>query len=220
MTEVFFAKFPEGDVIAVFPNEPYNDPESPLVMSYQHIGQHGAADINYMRSLPQATHKEYATLQAELMMIGYKDLKVTNKKPAPANYKHITDAGHGWLSVPIQDVMDAGIADQISSCSYISRTRVYLEEDCDAALFLKAANIDGLSIKSTYSECSKVRTYAAYKPDYCGHLRPGSTVLLYNDMLAKVERINPKSIIASSEGYTMRLVKSNPYRYIKAVINF
>lgn len=49
-----------------------------------------------------------------------------------------SDPGHAWLAVSRQAVQQAGIADKVSNYSYVSRDRqtAYLEEDCDAGLFL------------------------------------------------------------------------------------
>ena len=33
-------------------------------------------------------------------------------------YLYITDAGHGWLKVPLAELLKLGIADKISSYSY------------------------------------------------------------------------------------------------------
>ena len=54
-----------------------------------------------------------------------------------------SDAGHGWVEVPLAVLKDLGIADKITSYSYMRTcTRdgvtAYLEEDCDAGTFLKA----------------------------------------------------------------------------------
>ena len=48
------------------------------------------------------------------------------------------DAAHGWLEVSYKDVTDLNIQNEISEWSYINRTteKIYLEEDCDATLFL------------------------------------------------------------------------------------
>ncbi len=56
------------------------------------------------------------------------------------------DPAHGWLGVPVRMLLESGVANEISTCSYLSRkTRVaYLEEDCDASKFLKAI---GMSFK-------------------------------------------------------------------------
>ena len=53
-----------------------------------------------------------------------------------AKLKWISDSGHGWLEVPTQNVLDAGVVP--SQYSYISDDRLttYLEEDCDARAYL------------------------------------------------------------------------------------
>lgn len=59
------------------------------------------------------------------------------------NLRFYNDPGHGWLRVPMQEVINAGVAGQISTCSYMSRGGqvAYLEEDCDAPRFLAAIGI-------------------------------------------------------------------------------
>ncbi len=54
-------------------------------------------------------------------------------------FKFYSDASHGWLAVPRSLLMELGIAQKISAYSYQSKSgkTVYLEEDCDATLFLK-----------------------------------------------------------------------------------
>jgi len=52
------------------------------------------------------------------------------------DYTFFSDAGHAWLRVPHQAIIDAGIEDEISPYSYLDNSYVYLEEDVDAALFL------------------------------------------------------------------------------------
>ena len=79
-----------------------------------------------------------------------------------AKYSFVTDPGHGWLSVPLQDIQQLGIADRISRYSYMTDKRAYLEEDCDAGVFLEAARIDPKSIPNTYSDKAKCRSYASY----------------------------------------------------------
>ena len=63
------------------------------------------------------------------------------------------DPAHGWLEVPREDIDALGIADQISAYSYAMAAThkragmVYLEEDCDASLFLDAAKAAGWTIQ-------------------------------------------------------------------------
>lgn len=54
----------------------------------------------------------------------------------------ISDPGHGWLAVPLADVLRLGI--EPSEYSFISDDgqTAYLEEDCDASLFIDASGID------------------------------------------------------------------------------
>lgn len=53
-------------------------------------------------------------------------------------YKFYSDAGHGWLAVKIKELMQLGIITHISQYSYMNGATAYLEEDCDASLFLDA----------------------------------------------------------------------------------
>ncbi len=67
-TIVIFRKFKkEGDIIALFP-----DSRLYHCNSYQHIGQHGAADYRgLLKSTVLATPAEYEDLKNELTRIGY-----------------------------------------------------------------------------------------------------------------------------------------------------
>ena len=51
----------------------------------------------------------------------------------------ISDPGHAWLRVPIGDYFASGI--KASRFSLVDTEYVYLEEDCDAELYLDAARI-------------------------------------------------------------------------------
>ena len=78
---------------------------------------------------------------------------------------HRTDPGHGWLSVPRTMLEALEITNQISHSSYQHGNRVYLEEDCDAAVFVDAARARGLTIEivTTYAQRTPIRSYAAYR---------------------------------------------------------
>lgn len=51
-----------------------------------------------------------------------------------------TDPGHGWLAVPTETIENWGLRERISHFSYISddSETLYLEEDCDAQVFIDA----------------------------------------------------------------------------------
>jgi len=59
---------------------------------------------------------------------------MSSKKP----YRKVEDPGHGWLEVPVQELFDLGIAEEISGCSYLRDDKAYLEEDRDMSIFLDA----------------------------------------------------------------------------------
>ena len=60
-------------------------------------------------------------------------------------FVYYQDPGHGWVEVSLAILIDLGIASQVSHYSYVDDTHtyindplVYLEEDCDAGLFIEA----------------------------------------------------------------------------------
>jgi hypothetical protein len=80
-----------------------------------------------------------------------------------------SDPGHGWLQVRRADLIRFGIADQISTCSYIDQRReyVYLEEDCDAARYLEALRSRGIAYTVTdvnYNTDAPMRAMNHFRP--------------------------------------------------------
>jgi hypothetical protein len=56
---------------------------------------------------------------------------------------YYSDPAHGWYRVR-RDVLDQyEVAERVSSCSYQNGVYVYLEEDCDAPLLIRAAEAAG-----------------------------------------------------------------------------
>jgi len=60
-----------------------------------------------------------------------------------------TDPAHGWLEVNRADLEALNIAHKISRYSYQKTDRVFLEEDSDAAHYLRAAGKKGWTITTT-----------------------------------------------------------------------
>ena len=75
------------------------------------------------------------------------------------------DPGHGWLAVPLDELMELGIASKISTYSYFKTGIVYLEEDLDAGIYIDAvkANGDTVRIKEHYKNNTPIRDYAYYR---------------------------------------------------------
>lgn len=80
-------------------------------------------------------------------------------------YQFFSDGGHGWLQVPIKDLIDLKIKDKISHYSYIKDDKAYLEEDCDAGIFVLAYRNAYGKINIEENNCngsSIIRTYRQY----------------------------------------------------------
>jgi hypothetical protein len=80
--------------------------------------------------------------------------------------KFYSDPGHGWVAVKTALLISLGIADKVSSYSYINGQTSYLEEDCDAGLLLEAIKGRGIpySIVSKHTNRqSPIRSYDRYK---------------------------------------------------------
>jgi hypothetical protein len=75
------------------------------------------------------------------------------------------DPAHGWLQVDRADLDTLGIGDKISPYSYSKGERVYLEEDCDAGLFIETAKGNGwtINIKEMYQENTPIRNYQPFQ---------------------------------------------------------
>lgn len=65
-------------------------------------------------------------------------LCVNQREPALHRFEVVSDPSHGWLAVPISLVREVGVYASVSSYSFKSSEIAYLEEDCDAGLFLDA----------------------------------------------------------------------------------
>lgn len=82
-------------------------------------------------------------------------------------YKFYSDNGHGWLAVKKSELVELGIAEKITYCSYVKGNTVYLEEDCDCGLFFKAFESKfGIvpRYETTFHEgSSPIRNYFRYK---------------------------------------------------------
>jgi hypothetical protein len=75
------------------------------------------------------------------------------------------DPSHGWLAVPMQWIKQLGITSRISSCSYLRGETAYLEEDCDAPEFRKAAEAAGFKLFVDYrhtNDSSPIRSYPSF----------------------------------------------------------
>ena len=82
------------------------------------------------------------------------------------NLFFISDPGHAWLQVALADLLTLKISDKISSYSYIKDGMAFLEEDCDADVYLTAAKEAGwlITLTETYADPTQIRNYRSYIP--------------------------------------------------------
>jgi hypothetical protein len=77
-----------------------------------------------------------------------------------------TDPGHGWVKVPKSLLKELGIANKITLYSYMRGDYAYLEEDCDASIFVEAMKKAGkpyeFKVYTTRDRASRIRNYARY----------------------------------------------------------
>lgn len=74
MTKTVYRTFKNGEVIALFPEIPA-DYMGHFCLSYQSVGQHGAASTMIVRDTRPATTEEAELLKRELRALGYDDMK-------------------------------------------------------------------------------------------------------------------------------------------------
>jgi len=88
IVNVVFRKWPNGDVIALFPEIPAGT-RGLSCLSYEHIGQHGATDYdNVVSATRPSTMEELTPLNTELQRIGYLTRLCWQRTPQMrANYK-------------------------------------------------------------------------------------------------------------------------------------
>lgn len=56
------------------------------------------------------------------------------------------DPGHGWLEVPIDTLRELGILSGMTEFSFRRGDTAYLEEDCDAGVFMVKAKEAGIHV--------------------------------------------------------------------------
>jgi hypothetical protein len=80
-------------------------------------------------------------------------------------YRYISDPAHGWIEVPLEELESIGY--KISRYSYMNPKtgKAYLEEDCDAAIFIKKLKDTDTSyeIKEVYQENTFIRNLPRFE---------------------------------------------------------
>lgn len=77
----------------------------------------------------------------------------------PMKYRYVNDPGHGWVGVPKSELNRLGIADQISTYSYVEGETVWLEEDCDLTRWVNCHGVTDSKTWRAFSEAHIVSEY-------------------------------------------------------------
>jgi hypothetical protein len=81
-------------------------------------------------------------------------------------YRFISDPAHGWIEVPLEELEKHHLSYKISRYSYMNPNtgKAYLEEDCDAAIFIKKLKDTDTpyEIKEVYQENTFVRNLPSF----------------------------------------------------------
>lgn len=99
------------------------------------------------------------------------------------------DGGHAWLKVSNKNILKSGIKNEISRCSYMTNTHTYLEEDCDAELYLKYCELNGIEVElvQKYSnKSSSIRSYRPYLKSLLVGIKVGDSIELVEHGTFKV----------------------------------
>jgi hypothetical protein len=124
--------------------------------------------------------------------------------------KFLSDSGHAWLSVALADLVTLGIEDDISSYSYMNGTRAFLEEDCDAGIFLDAAKAAGWDVtyKESYTDGSHpLRSLSHYKPYFAKNPFKSGSKFSYKGFNGL--RVGDRLVMVGT-GHAYSIRKSNP----------
>lgn len=99
---VLFRKYPEGDILAIFPEIPA-DRFGYECTVYQHLGQHGGGDCQgMMQATKPAKPSEYKALKRELESIGY-ELEVRERITPKMREKRMDEARRSIQEAPYED---------------------------------------------------------------------------------------------------------------------
>lgn len=131
---------------------------------------------------------------------------------------HIDNCSHGYLSVSKKDIQLLDIpVTEFSSYSGHTLTRMYLEEDQDASIFMRYAELSGykVEVKSGYNPNFSIKHN--YNSNLFSYLpQVGDHVELTNGGLYAITVVDSDGIRVRMlpSGGQYRISISNPYQYI------
>lgn len=77
-----------------------------------------------------------------------------------------SDPGHAWLKVPFTSLTPLSLTlEDFSSCSYLKKGHIYLEEDDDMPKFVNALPFTPRAVARHANNRSRIRDYHPNTPD-------------------------------------------------------
>jgi hypothetical protein len=87
-------------------------------------------------------------------------------------YKFYSDPGHGWMAVSFKNFFAVGAKlEDVSNFSYARGKTLYLEEDCDAGVFIKAFQKYMNSAPVFFEKFNERTPIRSYEPLYYKNTR-------------------------------------------------
>ena len=131
------------------------------------------------------------------------------------------DAGHGWISVALKDLKTLGIEKDISEFSYMNKNCAFLEEDCDAGKFLRAARNAGWNVSIVASKSdvdySPIRSLCRYSSRVFDiDLSVGKDIVVNGGTKVTITKKVKNGLFVSNGLVDYRIPLSNPWEYIVA----
>jgi hypothetical protein len=127
-----------------------------------------------------------------------------------------SDGGHSWFKVPRKLLTELNIEEKISSFSYQLGDFVYLEEDCDIAIFFKAylktdtlswemmTSVADITEKHT-NNSSRIRNYPRFVPGFKRvEWQEGKRVKLYGKEYTMVNHYGKKALNDGLRTYSFK----------------
>jgi hypothetical protein len=82
--------------------------------------------------------------------------------------EYYADPAHGWSKTRREALAKFGVADKVSTCSYERGEYVYLEEDCDGPVLIRAAEAAGAAVRIVEHKPAKGDSHIRNMDRYIG----------------------------------------------------
>lgn len=128
------------------------------------------------------------------------------------NVNFIDNCSHGYYSVSKKDIIKSGVdINEISGFSGLTLNRVYLEEDCDAALFFNKCKENNIEVVVNRTYNPKFDKRHNYTPKLFNFVPRVGMKLFVGKQEYFITSISDNYIVINN---THKLSTSNPFKYI------